>query len=83
VNPDQKIKQALKDVQKKLRDYIEPGERDCEEALNQIADIADHNDVGQAVIDSDRQEQPSHGDEQTDRRRASKGRGTVRRTSRG
>ena len=63
MNPDQKIKQALKDVQKKLRDYIEPGERDCKEALDQIADIADDNDVVQAVIDSDRQEQAGNGNQ--------------------
>lgn len=56
MNPEKKIKEAVKEAQNTLARYVEPGERDCEATINKLLDTLDDTDVVQAVNESDAKE---------------------------
>lgn len=55
-NPDKVIKQAVKEAQHTLAEYVHPGERDAEDTVEKLLTTLDGNDVNEAILESDRNE---------------------------
>lgn len=55
-NPDRVIKEAIKDAQHTLAEYVHPGERNAEDTVEALLTTLDDNDVNEAILGSDRLE---------------------------
>jgi hypothetical protein len=55
-NPNKTIKEAVKDAQHALTEYLQPGNRDCEETVNELLTTLENNEVAEAILESDAQE---------------------------
>jgi hypothetical protein len=52
MDPEQRVAKALEDAQGILARHVEPGPRDCEQAINKLLDVLDDEAVVQALKDS-------------------------------
>jgi hypothetical protein len=55
-DPDKTIKEAVKDAQHTLTEYIHPGNRNCDETVNKLITTLGNNEVAEAILESDAQE---------------------------
>lgn len=55
-NPDKVIKEAVKGAQHTLAEYVHPGERNAEDTVEKLLTTLDDNDVNEAILESDRNE---------------------------
>jgi hypothetical protein len=55
-NPDKVIKEAVKDANHTLAEYLYPGERNCNQTVQKLLTTLDNNDVAEAILESDARE---------------------------
>lgn len=53
-NSDKVIKDAVKDAQHTLTEYVQSGERSAEETVEKLLTTLDNNDINEAINESDR-----------------------------
>jgi hypothetical protein len=58
-DPDETIKQAVKDAQHTLTEYIHPGNRGCDETISKLISTLDNPEIAEAILESDIQDQRS------------------------
>jgi hypothetical protein len=56
-DPDETIKQAVKDAQHTLTEYVHPGNRNCDETISKLISTLDNPEIAEAILESDIQEQ--------------------------
>jgi hypothetical protein len=52
-DPDETIKQAVKDAQHTLTEYIHPGNRNCDETISKLISTLDNPEIAEAILESD------------------------------
>jgi hypothetical protein len=57
VYPDKVIKDAVKEAQHTLTEYVQPGERSAKKTVEKLLDTLDNNDLNEAINESDRADQ--------------------------
>jgi hypothetical protein len=55
-DPDKTIKEAVKDAQHTLTEYIQPGNRNCDETVSKLITTLDNPEIAEAMLESDAQE---------------------------
>ncbi len=52
-DPDETMKQAVKDAQHTLTEYVHPGHRGCDETITKLISTLDNPEIAEAIRDSD------------------------------
>jgi len=60
-DPDETIKEAVKDAQHTLTEYVQPGNRNCDETINKLISTLDNPEVAEAILESDIQKRTNAG----------------------